>query len=144
MSVYAFLKNLYWRMCPGTMPENDRIFRKSSVSDQQIEFWRPCRGRSPGKGFASNKATHYMTRRAFLGLRVIQRQGNRVSTCLSKIGVNGLQKCRFLKISELVSLLSNFPLSMRSRPIQECRSQVHLCVLEKSVLEDVSGHDAGK
>ena len=39
---------------------------------------------------------------------------------------------------------NNFPPSIRLRPIQECRSHVHLCVLEKSVLEDVSGHDAGK
>ena len=59
----------------GHDAENDRNFRKSSVSDEQIEFWRPCRGLSPGKGFAPNKAIHYMTRRAFLALRVIQRQG---------------------------------------------------------------------
>ena len=43
-----------------------RISWKSSVSDEQVEFWRPCRGLSPGKGFAPNKAIHYMTRRAFL------------------------------------------------------------------------------
>ena len=57
------------------MPENDQNFRKSSVSDEQVEFWRPCRGLSLGKGFAPTKATHYMTRRAFLALRVIQRHG---------------------------------------------------------------------
>ena len=50
----------------GHDAENDRNFRKSSVSDEQVEFWRPCRGRSPGKGFAPKKAIHYMTRRAFL------------------------------------------------------------------------------
>ena len=46
--------------------ENDEKFRKSSVSDEQVDFWRPCRALSPGKGFAPNKAKDYMTRRAFL------------------------------------------------------------------------------
>ena len=66
----SVLKNRF-----GHDAENERNFRKSRVSDKQIEFWRPCRGLSPGKGFAPNKAIHYMTRRAFLALRVIQRQG---------------------------------------------------------------------
>ena len=48
------------------MPKNDQHFRKSDASEAESEFWRPCRGLSPGKGFAPNKATHYMTRRAFL------------------------------------------------------------------------------
>ena len=56
-------------------PKNDRNFRKSSVSEEQVEFWRPCRGLSPGKGFAPNEATEHMTRRAFLALRVIKRHG---------------------------------------------------------------------
>ena len=38
-------------------PKNGRNFRKSDVSERQVEFWRPCRGRSPGKGFAPNSST---------------------------------------------------------------------------------------
>ena len=55
--------------------ENERNFRKSDASEAESEFWRPCRGLSPGKGFAPRKETLYMSRRAFLALRVIQRQG---------------------------------------------------------------------
>ena len=54
---------------------NERNFRKSATSEEQIEFWRPCRGLSPGKGEVPNKATQDMTRTAFLAVRVIQRQG---------------------------------------------------------------------
>ena len=50
MLVYAFGKKLPRRKGPGMMPKNDRNFRKSSVSDEHVEFWRPCRGLSPGKG----------------------------------------------------------------------------------------------
>ena len=57
------------------MPKNFWNFRKSDVYDAQVDFWRPCRGLSPGKGFAPIKAIHHMTRRAFLAIRVIQRQG---------------------------------------------------------------------
>ena len=38
-------------------PKNGRNFRKSDVSERQVEFWRPCRGLSPGKGFAPNDST---------------------------------------------------------------------------------------
>ena len=55
--------------------ENGRNFRKSDASEAESEFWRPCRGLSTGKGFAPDRAIHYMTRRAFLALRVIQRDG---------------------------------------------------------------------
>ena len=75
VSVYAFEQKLPIRKGPGMMPKNDQHFRKSAVYEAQTEFWRPCRGLSPGKGFAPNKAIHYMTRRAFLALRVIQRHG---------------------------------------------------------------------
>ena len=64
--VYAFEKKPPTGKGPGMMPKITEIFGKSSVSEEQIEFWRPCRGLSPGKGFAPNEATHYMTRRAFL------------------------------------------------------------------------------
>ena len=53
------------------MPKNDQNFRKSVVYEAQTEFWRPCRGLSPGKGFAPNKAIHYMTRRAVLSSKSI-------------------------------------------------------------------------
>ena len=45
--------------------------RKSDFCGAEVEFWRPCRGRSPGKGFAPKTRMYYMTRRAFLALRVI-------------------------------------------------------------------------
>ena len=77
------------------IPKNDQNFRKSSVSGEQIDFWRPCRGLSPGKGFAPNKAIHYMTRRAFLALRVIQRQGKLSFNMLVK---NWCQWCTKMKI----------------------------------------------
>ena len=32
-------------------------FSKSDVCERQVEFWRPCRGLSPGKGFAPNSST---------------------------------------------------------------------------------------
>ena len=38
-------------------PKNGRNFRKSDVCERQVEFWRPCRGLSPGKGFAPNSST---------------------------------------------------------------------------------------
>ena len=37
-------------------------------------IWAALPGAKPWKGLRPNKATHYMTRRAFLALRVIQRQ----------------------------------------------------------------------
>ena len=37
------------------MPKNDRNFGKSDASEAEPGFWRPCRGLSPGKGFAPNK-----------------------------------------------------------------------------------------
>ena len=46
--------------------------------------------------------------------------------------------------SEFVSLRTYFSGRMSSRPIQECRWHVQLCVLEKSLLLDVSGHGAEK
>ena len=52
VSVYAFLKKLYCRTGPGMHPKNDRNFRKSDVCEGLAEFGRPCRGLSPGKGFA--------------------------------------------------------------------------------------------
>ena len=61
-----FRKNPSIWIGPVMMPKNDRNFRKSDVYDAQVEFWRPCRGLSPGKGFAPNKAIQYITRRAFL------------------------------------------------------------------------------
>ena len=33
------------------------IFEKSDVSEREVEFQRPCRGLSPGKGFAPNSST---------------------------------------------------------------------------------------
>ena len=38
-------------------PKNGRNFRKSDVCERQVEFWRPCRGLSPGQGFAPNSST---------------------------------------------------------------------------------------
>ena len=75
VSIYAFLKNPSWRIGSLMVPKNERIFWKSVVCQAEVEFQRPCRGLSPGKGFAPKHATYYMTRRAFLALRVIQRQG---------------------------------------------------------------------
>ena len=40
---------------PGHEAENGRHFRKSAASEEQIEFRRPCRGLSPGKGFARTR-----------------------------------------------------------------------------------------
>ena len=53
VSVYAFLKKLYCRIGSDMIAKNGRNFRKSDVCEAQIEFQRPCRGLSPGKGFAS-------------------------------------------------------------------------------------------
>ena len=63
---------------------------------------------------------------------------------LSKSGVNGSEKWRFLRIHEFVSLRSNFPTFLRSRPIQECTRCVCLCVLEKVVLLDGFEHASEK
>ena len=54
VSVYALWRNPSWRIGPGMHPKNDRNFRKSDVCELQIEFGRPCRGLSPGKGFDPN------------------------------------------------------------------------------------------
>ena len=48
---------------------------KVASATSRSNFGGPAGGLSPGKGFAPNKTIHYMTRRAFLALRVIQRQG---------------------------------------------------------------------
>ena len=39
-------------------PKNDRNFRKSDVCEHLAEFGRPCRGLSPGKGFALKEKDH--------------------------------------------------------------------------------------
>ena len=59
-----------------------------------------------------------------------------VSKVESKIGVNEAQKSRLLEIYEFVSLLSNFPGSVKLIPTRECRSYVRLCVLEKFLSRD--------
>ena len=67
------------------MTQKSQNFHESGLCERFAHFGRPCRGLSPGKGFAPKRISH-MTRRAFLALRVIQAQGNRVQTCLSKMG----------------------------------------------------------
>ena len=84
VSVYAFLKNSSWRTGPGMHPKIGGNFRKSDVCEVKLEFGRPCRGLSPGKGFAPNARMYYMTRRAFLSSRVIQAQGKFDSNMLVK------------------------------------------------------------
>ena len=54
------------------------IFEKSVLSERFAENFRPCRGLSTWKGASPLPKVvlrKYMTRRAFLALRVIQRQG---------------------------------------------------------------------
>ena len=73
VSVYAFKKNLSWRIGFCMTPKIEifmkfRVFsnfRKSDLSKRFGDFGRPCRGLSPGKGFAPKRISH-MTRRAFL------------------------------------------------------------------------------
>ena len=83
-----------------------------------------------------------MTRRAFLALRVIQRQGKSTSRWLVKNCGKWSRKIRYLKICEFNCPRSNFPAKIRSRPIQECIRCVCLCVIEKSVLQDRFFHGA--
>ena len=56
------------------MTRNHRNFRKSALSERVAQFGRPCRGLTLA-GFASNCSEStlmiYMTRRAFLSLRVL-------------------------------------------------------------------------
>ena len=75
MSIYAFQKNLYWRIGPDMMPKNGQNFRKSDASEAESEFWRPCRGLSPFQGYAPKSETLYMIRGAFLALRVTPKHG---------------------------------------------------------------------
>ena len=60
---------------------------------------------------------------------------------MSKIGVNGSQKRRLLKICEFVSLRNKFPTFLRLRLIQEYIYCDCLCVIEKSLLLHMSGGD---
>ena len=54
-----FLAENEWDQGLDHEAENERNFQKSAASAEQIEFWRPCRGLSPGKGFApKRKITH--------------------------------------------------------------------------------------
>ena len=71
-------------------------FRKSDLSERFAHFGRPCRGLSPGKGFAPNRISH-MTRRAFLSSRVIQAQGESRSRWLVKKWCKWLRQ---MKISQ--------------------------------------------
>ena len=62
----------------GCIFASPRIFRKSERSCNISENFRPCRGLSTWKGASPLPnviSRKHMTRRAFLALRVIQRQG---------------------------------------------------------------------
>ena len=69
-------------------------FRKSALSKRFADFGRPCRGLSTWKGASPKELWFYMTRRAFLALRVIPVQGK----SWSSVAANLLCAKRFGKL----------------------------------------------
>ena len=88
VSVYALYKNPSWRIGSGMTPKN-RDFRDFfdciHESEVAIKFWRPCRGLSTWKGASPMELWFYMTRRAFLALRVIPVQGKSWSSLAANL-----------------------------------------------------------
>ncbi len=52
VSVYAFYRNPYWRMCSGMTPENrdfHEISGKTLAAELKVNFGGPTGGSAPGK-----------------------------------------------------------------------------------------------
>ena len=101
-------------------------------------------GAKPWKGLSPHERKYYMTRRAFLS--------SKSNTCAREIGSNMLVKIfgkwvTKMKIAQnlWIRLTSKqFPTSRKVTAIQEWCRCVRLCVLEKFLLKDRSGHDIQK
>ena len=75
-------------------PKNDRNVRESDVCELQIEFRRPCRGFSPGKGFAANKRMRDMACRDVQAILYSTKLGQIVANMLGACSENNFTKMK--------------------------------------------------
>ena len=76
------------------LTENERNFWKSDVCELQIEFQRPCRGLSPGKGFAPNLRIRDMACRDVQAILYSTKLGQIVANMLGWYSKNNFTKMK--------------------------------------------------
>ena len=76
------------------LTENDRNFLKSDVCELQIEFQRPCRELSAGKGFAPNNTIRDMACRDVQAILYSTKLGQIVANMLGGYSENNFTKIK--------------------------------------------------
>ena len=83
------------------LTENDRNFQKSDVCELQIEFQRPCRGLSPGKGFAPSMGIRDMACRDVQAIFYSTKLGQIVANMLGDYSENNFTNMKISRAPEV-------------------------------------------